>query len=135
MNECPNICIVVMDQGRILLGQKQEGNWSFPGGQLEPDETPQLGVYRMLLEETGLKAHSIKKGPWINAIKEKHPQLTLFLCVDEFIGIPEVKMPDRYQDWDWFEWEAFPTTLFPSVSSLIDQIGIPALKDGAFWAV
>lgn len=135
MSECPNIGIIVIDQSKILLGQKTDGVWSFPEGCLEANETPEQGVYRILQEVTGLQAHSIKKGPWINARAEEQPQLTLFLCVDEFVGIPEIKNPDSYLEWDWFEWEAFPNSIFPSVSSLINQVGLPALKDGSLWAL
>jgi 8-oxo-dGTP diphosphatase len=49
---------VVIEGGRTLLikrgGPPLEGQWSIPGGMLELGETLKDGVYRELLEETGL---------------------------------------------------------------------------------
>ncbi len=45
--------------GRVLLAerrpsQKSPGFWEFPGGKLEPGETPEMAARRELLEETGV---------------------------------------------------------------------------------
>ena len=41
---------------RIAPGYPDEGRWTLPGGGLEWDEAPELGVLRELGEETGLSA-------------------------------------------------------------------------------
>lgn len=47
--------IVVDDQDRVLVIQRRDnGHWEPPGGVLELDETPEEGVKREVLEETGL---------------------------------------------------------------------------------
>lgn len=45
--------------GRVLLAQRPPGKhlaglWEFPGGKLEPDETPTVGLARELCEELGI---------------------------------------------------------------------------------
>ena len=45
--------------GRVLLAQRPEGKamagmWEFPGGKLEPNETPEAAIHRELKEELGI---------------------------------------------------------------------------------
>ncbi|QFZ23122.1 NUDIX hydrolase [Saccharothrix syringae] len=46
--------IVVDESGRVLVIRRRDnGHWEPPGGVLELDETPEEGVRREVLEETG----------------------------------------------------------------------------------
>lgn len=50
---------IVMDKGRVLIAQKESthklaGLWEFPGGKMEPDETPECCLIRELAEELGI---------------------------------------------------------------------------------
>ncbi|MGA5869473.1 NUDIX hydrolase [Streptomyces cinereoruber] len=47
---------VVREDGRLLaIRRADNGTWELPGGVLELDETPQGGVVREVLEETGVR--------------------------------------------------------------------------------
>jgi mutator protein MutT len=51
---------VVQREGRVLIGQRPAGVplaglWEFPGGKLQPHETPAQAACRECLEETGLE--------------------------------------------------------------------------------
>jgi 8-oxo-dGTP diphosphatase len=51
--------IVVRDDGRVLAIQRcDDGRWVPPGGVLELDESPEEGVAREVLEETGMKVRA-----------------------------------------------------------------------------
>lgn len=50
---------LVRDDGRVLINQRlpgtpHAGRWEFPGGKLEPDEAPLVGLARELREELGI---------------------------------------------------------------------------------
>ena len=52
-------CALVDSDGRILLAQRPEGKslaglWEFPGGKVEPGETPEETLVRELEEELGI---------------------------------------------------------------------------------
>ncbi|MEV1291927.1 NUDIX domain-containing protein [Pseudonocardia sp. NPDC049635] len=48
--------VVVNDDDQVLVIQRRDnGRWEPPGGVLELDESPEAGVAREVLEETGIK--------------------------------------------------------------------------------
>lgn len=53
-------CALVDSGGRVLITRRPEGKahagfWEFPGGKLEPGESPELAVVRELREELGVE--------------------------------------------------------------------------------
>ena len=55
-------------QGRILLAQRPEGKqlaglWEFPGGKLEPGETPEAALVRELAEELSIAVNEASLEP------------------------------------------------------------------------
>ena len=60
--------VIVRRDGRVLLAQRPagkayEGYWEFPGGKLEPGETPAAAPARELREELGLTVR--RAAPWL----------------------------------------------------------------------
>ncbi len=69
-------CALIDADGRVLLAQRPEGKslagfWEFPGGKVEPGETPEETVIRELAEEVGIVTESGLPG----AAHLRQPQL------------------------------------------------------------
>ena len=125
MTERPKVGVgvLVIDGRSILMGKRHashgEGKWATPGGHLEFGETAETCAARELYEETGLKALSIRKGPWTNDVIDgnKH-YITIFMIVDKFEGHLENKEPHKCEKWEWHPWDDLPDPLFDPVHSL-----------------
>ena len=67
------------DEGRLLVVRRGrppgEGQWSVPGGRVEPDESDQQAVAREVLEETGLH---VAVGLRVGTVQRPGPDGTLF---------------------------------------------------------
>ncbi|HNQ75278.1 MAG TPA: Nudix family hydrolase [Pseudothauera hydrothermalis] len=65
--------VMVRPDGSFLLGQRAPGTffpgyWEFPGGKVEPGETPAGALIRELREELGIRVHALT--PWL--VREHH---------------------------------------------------------------
>lgn len=88
-------CALVDADSRVLLAQRPEGKalaglWEFPGGKVEPGETPEQTLIRELEEEIGIITKATCLAPLTfasHAYDDFHLLMPLYIC-RRFEGIP-----------------------------------------------
>lgn len=81
-------CALVDGQGRVLISKRPEGKplaglWEFPGGKVEPRETPEYALIREIEEELGIVLAVSDLFPLTfasHAYEEFHLLMPVFAC-------------------------------------------------------
>ena len=81
-------CAMVDADGRVLMCQRPEGKalaglWEFPGGKLEPGETPEACLIRELKEELDVEVRAACLAPFVfasHSYEAFHLLMPLYLC-------------------------------------------------------
>ncbi len=88
-NDLVVVAAALVDRdGRLLVQQRPEGLsmaglWEFPGGKVEPGETPEQALIRELAEELGIDVEQACLAPACFAsdmLGERHLLLLLYVC-------------------------------------------------------
>lgn len=108
-------------EGDVLIARRpphvhQGGLWEFPGGKLEPGETPREALARELEEELGIEVQQAR--PLIQ-VQYDYPDKSVFLDVwqvDRFRGTPHGR---EGQPVEWLPREALTSRAFPAANAPI----------------
>ena len=102
---------LVLREGQVMICQRRPDQqmallWEFPGGKLEPGETPEQALKRELNEELGIDAEI---GPWVTHIRHNYRHggaVDLqFFAVHSFTGEVDNKI---FQQVKWVKLEELP---------------------------
>ena len=121
------VAVIVIKDGLVLLGKRKnahgDGTWAFPGGHLEFNESIEECARREIFEETGITISNLRYGPYTNDIFEKEGKhyVTLFVLADYASGEPEVKEPDKCEEWQWHPWPPMVKPHFLPIANLLKQ--------------
>ena len=83
------VAVALVDaDGRVLIAERPEGKsmaglWEFPGGKLDPGETPEAALIRELAEELGVDTHASCLAPISfasHAYERFHLLMPLYVC-------------------------------------------------------
>lgn len=121
--------IIKNSSGQILISKRdnslhQGGLWEFPGGKIEPNETPMQALARELEEELEIKINAAS--PLIT-VKHSYPDKTVQLnvfTVEHFSGVARSCLK---QEVKWIEAQELPHYSFPIANkSIITAARLPA---------
>ena len=97
-----------------------KGGWEFPGGKVEPGETPQQALKREIMEELSTE---IKVGELIDTIEYDYPTFHLSMdcfCSDVITGQLELKEAEAAK---WLTKDQLESVAWlPADSTVIDKI-------------
>lgn len=110
--------IIINAQNQILVAQRelhkfQGGRWEFPGGKVEPNESPMRALQRELHEEIGIEIQSAE--PW-RQFQHTYPDKIILLDVwrvTEFHGDPHSKEGQAIQ---WVALDELPNLEIPDAN-------------------
>jgi 8-oxo-dGTP diphosphatase len=79
---------LIDSDGRVLLAERPAGKhlaglWEFPGGKVQPGETPEAALIRELAEELGIDVHASCLAPFTfasHAYPDFHLLMPLYVC-------------------------------------------------------
>ncbi|MGR9395136.1 8-oxo-dGTP diphosphatase MutT [Rhizobium leguminosarum] len=122
-------CALIDADGRILLAQRPEGKslaglWEFPGGKVEPGETPEETLVRELEEELGINTKIACLAPLTfasHSYETFHLLMPLYIC-RRYEGIPQGR---EGQALKWVRPQALRNYPMPPA----DEPLIPMLQD------
>ena len=122
-------CALVDTDNRILLAQRPEGKslaglWEFPGGKVEPGETPEETLVRELEQELGIKTKVACLAPLTFAshtYETFHLLMPLYVC-RRYEGIPHGREGQAIK---WVKSKALRDYPMPPA----DEPLIPVLQD------
>ena len=124
-------CALVDTDGRVLITQRPAGKpmaglWEFPGGKVEPRETPEATLIRELKEELGIDTQSACLAPLTfasHAYEDFHLLMPLYVC-RRWQGTPHGREGQAVK-WVWpkqlREYEMPPADL-PLIAPLIELL-------------
>jgi 8-oxo-dGTP pyrophosphatase MutT (NUDIX family) len=127
--------LVFDESGRVLVQQRSEsGEWSLPGGAIDPGESPADAVRRELREEAGLEVEPVRVAGVFGgrAHRITYPSgdvaestTVVFEC--RVVG-GELRMRDG-ESWQlrWFAPREMPELIAPYPAELFERRGGPAL--------
>lgn len=107
------VAAVVEVDGRVLCMQRGESRysyishmWEFPGGKIEPGETPQQALHRELMEEMDL---DVEVGEHLATVTHDYPDFTITLAAYHCIAMTTDFVMREHAASCWLPWNELPS--------------------------
>lgn len=124
----PTVYLILIKGGEILLARRYntgfcDGQYSFPAGHLDGNETLIQAIIREAKEETGIKLNpKILKLVHVmhrKELNECEARVNFFFIAKDWTGKPKIMEPHKCDDLCWFELNALPKNIIPYIKQAI----------------
>ncbi|MEI6580729.1 MAG: NUDIX domain-containing protein [bacterium] len=126
----PKACVGVMvfKDGKILIGKRRAtashgvGEYTFPGGHIEHNESFIEATEREAQEEAGIKMKNLKFQCVINTdVYKDHQAVLVAFVADWDSGEPRSLPEENVGEWSWYNIDELPAPLFYPTEIVIDS--------------
>ena len=107
------VAAVIEVDGKVLCMQRGESrydytshHWEFPGGKIEPGETPEQAVHRELLEEMEL---DVEVHELLATVTHDYPDFTITLAAYRCVATTTEFNMREHAACRWLPWSELPT--------------------------
>jgi len=124
-----SVYLVLIRNNKILLSRRYntgyfDGNYSFPAGHLDGNETLKQGMVREAKEEVDLVVVPADL-ELIHVMDRKIPndeRMDFFFTTKKWEGEPKIMEPDKCDDLSWFELNSLPKNIIPSLNYEMEKV-------------
>lgn len=122
----PTVYLILNQSNNILLARRyntgfHDGDYSFPAGHLDGNETLVSAMIREAKEEVGivLKSDDLRL---IHVMHRKEPteeRINFFFTAEKWEGKPKIMEPQKCDDLAWFSMDQLPENTIPYIKHAI----------------
>ncbi len=118
------IGVMIFKEGKLLLGKRKgshaAGEYCFPGGYLEHNESFEGCARREALEEAGVEIENVRFIVLTHMKDYGKHHVQVGLVADWKAGEPEIREPEKCEGWGWYDIEHLPEPIFHASRQLVE---------------
>jgi 8-oxo-dGTP diphosphatase len=116
--------ILILREGKTLLGKRKNvhaaGQWGSVGGHVEHLESLESAALREMKEEAGIEVENLRFLCVVNYKNDPKHYIDIGFVADWKSGEPEIREPDKLEEWRWFDLNDMPEPLFDMLPSYLE---------------
>ncbi len=119
----PSVYVMLMKDGQIILARRYntgycDGEYSFPAGHLEGNETSTAALLREVKEEIGVELDP-ENIEFVHLMHRKGPddeRYDVFFACEKWEGEPKIMEPNKCDELAWFDLDKLPQNTIPYIA-------------------
>lgn len=122
----PTVDLILMKDNKILLSRRcntgfYDGDYSFPAGHLDGNETMIQAMIREAKEEIGidLNPEDLKLVHVMHRKEPSEERVNFFFTAKKWGSKPKIMEPHKCDDLSWFEFDNLPNNVTPYIKQAI----------------
>jgi len=124
----PSVYLVLIKDNKILLSRRYntgyfDGNYSFPAGHLDGNETLKQAMVREAKEEIDIVLDPVDL-ELVHTMNRRIPnneRVDFFFTTRKWQGEPKIMEPEKCDDLRWFKLDNLPSNIIPYIKQAINS--------------